>query len=126
MRSTIALALAVALVAHLIMQGGLTTHRIVKPRLFVALPAAGLLVSGLAIAFSQITGKGVEQVLFSGQEQLPHLVSSAQTWSLSALALLVVCKGLAYGLSLGSFRGGPTFPAMFLGCGRRHHALASR
>ena len=112
---TIALALAVALVAHLIMQGGLTTYRIVKPRLFVALPAAGLLVSGLAIAFSQITGKGVEQVLFSGQEQLPHLVSSAQTWSLSALALLVVCKGLAYGLSLGSFRGGPTFPAMFLG-----------
>jgi H+/Cl- antiporter ClcA len=112
---TIALALAVALVAHLIMQGGLTTYRIVKPRLFVALPAAGLLVAGLAIAFSQITGKGVEEVLFSGQEQLPHLISSAQTWSLSALALLVVCKGLAYGLSLGSFRGGPTFPAMFLG-----------
>jgi len=112
---TIALALAVALVAYLVMQGGLATYRIVKPRLLVTLPATGLLVSGLAIAFSQITGKGVEQVLFSGQEQLPHLVSSAQTWSLSALALLVVCKGLAYGLSLGSFRGGPTFPAMFLG-----------
>jgi H+/Cl- antiporter ClcA len=29
--------------------------------------------------------------------------------------LLIVCKGLAYGVSLSSFRGGPTFPAMFLG-----------
>jgi H+/Cl- antiporter ClcA len=112
---TIALALAVALIAHLIARGGLRTYRIVKPRPLVALPVAGLAVSGLAIAFSQITNKGVEQVLFSGQEQLPNLISSASTWSLSALALLVVFKGLAYGLSLGSFRGGPTFPAMFLG-----------
>ena len=34
---------------------------------------------------------------------------------MGALALLIVCKGIAYSLSLGSFRGGPTFPAMFLG-----------
>jgi chloride channel protein, CIC family len=26
-----------------------------------------------------------------------------------------VCKSLAYGVSLGSFRGGPTFPALFIG-----------
>jgi len=112
---SIALALAVALVAHLIMRGGLTVNGIVKPRLFLALPLAGLAVSGLAIAFSQSTDKGVEQVLFSGQEQLPVLISQASTWSLSALALLLVFKGLAYGISLGSFRGGPTFPALFLG-----------
>ena len=31
------------------------------------------------------------------------------------MALLILCKGLAYLLSLGSYRGGPTFPAMFLG-----------
>jgi hypothetical protein len=31
------------------------------------------------------------------------------------LVMLPVCKWLAYGVSLGSFRGGPTFPAMFLG-----------
>ena len=37
------------------------------------------------------------------------------TWSLGALALLVVLKGLAWAISLASFRGGPTFPAMFLG-----------
>ncbi len=112
---TIALALAVALAAHVIMRGGLTVHRIVKPRLLLALPLAGLAVSGLAIAFSQSTNKGAEEVLFSGQSQLPGLISRAGTWSVSALALLLVFKGLAYALSLGSFRGGPTFPAMFLG-----------
>jgi len=30
-------------------------------------------------------------------------------------ALLLACKGLAYGVSMSSFRGGPTSPAMFLG-----------
>jgi Voltage gated chloride channel len=72
-------------------------------------------VSGLAIAFAQATGKGFQEVLFSGQDALPGLVSGAGAWSLSALALLLVFKGLAYSISLGSFRGGPTFPAIFLG-----------
>ena len=35
--------------------------------------------------------------------------------SLSTLALLLLFKGLAWSLSLGNFRGGPTFPALFLG-----------
>ena len=55
------------------------------------------------------------KVLFSGQDQLPGLIGQAGTWSVAALAWLIVFKGLAYGLSLGSFRGGPTFPALFLG-----------
>jgi H+/Cl- antiporter ClcA len=32
-----------------------------------------------------------------------------------ALLLLVVCKGLAYAISLSGFRGGPIFPSMFIG-----------
>jgi hypothetical protein len=28
---------------------------------------------------------------------------------------MIVCKSLAYGISLGTFRGGPVFPAIFLG-----------
>ncbi len=112
---TIALALAVALVAHLIRTGGVWTQQLVKPRPLVLLPVCGLLVSGLAIAFSQATGRGVNEVLFSGQDALPGLVSGAGTWSMSALALLIVFKGVGYSLSLGAFRGGPTFPAIFLG-----------
>ncbi len=113
---TIALAVVVALVTAGVMRGGLLTHGFVTRRSMVVwLPIVGLIIAGLAIAFSQATGKGVNEVLFSGQSALPGLVTQAGTWSLSALALLIVFKGIAYGLSLGSFRGGPTFPALFLG-----------
>ncbi len=112
---TILFAIAVALVTRVIMLGGLGTLKVVRGRALVLLPALGLIVSGLAIAFSGATGKSVNEVLFSGQDALPGLVSQASTWSLSALALLIGFKGVAYSLSLGSFRGGPTFPAMFLG-----------
>jgi H+/Cl- antiporter ClcA len=79
------------------------------------LPVAGMVVAGLAIAFSQTTDKGVDQVLFSGQNALGPLVADPGAWSVSALILVIAFKGLAYGISLGTFRGGPTFPAMFLG-----------
>lgn len=111
----IGLAVVIAVVAYLIKTGGLGTQRIVKSRQFLLLPICGLIVSGLAIAFSQATGKGVNEVLFSGQSALPGFISGAGTWSLSALALLIVFKGIGYSISLGSFRGGPTFPAIFLG-----------
>jgi H+/Cl- antiporter ClcA len=112
---TIALALGIAAVTVMIVRGGRLTERLVARRLLLLLPLVGLIVAGLAIAFSQASGKGVDEVLFSGQSALPGLVANAGTWSLSALALLIAFKGLAYALSLGSFRGGPTFPALFLG-----------
>ena len=113
---TIALALAVGVVTSFLMRGGLSTYRFVSRRqLLMLLPAIGLVIGGLAIAFSQITDKSTGEVLFSGQDQLPGLVGNAGTWSLAALAWLLVFKGLAYCLSLGSYRGGPTFPALFLG-----------
>ena len=113
---TIALALAIAVVTSVLMRGGKLTHGVVSSRRMVMLlPVIGLIIGGLAIAFAQITGHGFSEVLFSGQDQLPGLVSQAGTWSLGALAWLIVFKGLAYGLSLGSYRGGPTFPALFLG-----------
>jgi hypothetical protein len=113
---TILLAIAVAVVTSFVMRGGLATYRLVSRRhMLVLLPAIALIIGGLAIAFSQITGKGVNQVLFDGQDQLPGLVSQAGTWSIAALVWLLLFKGVAYSLSLGAYRGGPTFPAMFLG-----------
>jgi H+/Cl- antiporter ClcA len=112
---TIVLALAIAGVARVLILGGLETHRIIAGRLLAFLPLIGLLVAGLAIAFHGVTGKSAEQVLFSGQDALPGLVQQAGTWSVSALLLVIVFKGVAYSLCMGSFRGGPTFPAIFLG-----------
>jgi H+/Cl- antiporter ClcA len=112
---SVLLALAVAIVSFVVFRLARLSVRVVAPRPFVLMPVAGLAVSGLAIAFAETTGKSVNEVLFSGQDALPGLVSGAATWSLSALALLLLCKGLAWAISLGSFRGGPTFPAIFLG-----------
>ncbi|HMF19884.1 MAG TPA: chloride channel protein, partial [Gemmataceae bacterium] len=87
----------------------------VEQRLMVMTPVAGLAIGALAIFYSQITGNGTDDVLFSGEESLPRLVQSAESFTVEALALLIVCKGLAYSLALGSFRGGPVFPAIFIG-----------
>jgi H+/Cl- antiporter ClcA len=112
---TIPFAAVIAVVTFLIFRLAREAQRIVTPRPFVLLPAAGLLVAGLAIAFTESTDHGANQVLFSGQSAIGPLVADPGAWSLSALALLIAFKGLAYGVSLGTFRGGPTFPAMFLG-----------
>ena len=77
--------------------------------------AAGLAVGGLAIAFAEATDKSPDAVLFSGEEAFGTLFGQAATISLSTLALLLLFKGLAWSISLGNFRGGPTFPAIFLG-----------
>ncbi len=112
---TIALAIVIGLVTHVIMRGGLLTLKFAGPRPLIVLPIVGLCVAGLAIAFSQSENHSVSWVLFSGESALPGLVTQAGTWSSFALVLLLVCKGLAYSVTLGSFRGGPTFPAVFLG-----------
>jgi H+/Cl- antiporter ClcA len=112
---TIVLSVAIAAVTRVVMLGGLRTHGIVARRIVLAGPIVGLIVAGLAIAFHGTSGRSVNEVLFSGQEGLPGLVSGATSWSVSALLLLIAFKGIAYGLSLGTFRGGPTFPAVFLG-----------
>jgi H+/Cl- antiporter ClcA len=112
---TIALALAVGVVCVLMVRGGRRVQGPVAGRRFVLLPAIGLIVAGLAIAFQEASGKPFQEVLFSGQDAIPQLATKVGTWSIGALALLIVFKGIAYSISLGSFRGGPTFPGLFLG-----------
>lgn len=87
----------------------------VERRLLVATPVVGLVVALLAILYSESTGKSSSDVLFSGQAALPSLITHSAEYSAGTLLLLLLCKGLAYGLCLSSFRGGPIFPAMFLG-----------
>jgi H+/Cl- antiporter ClcA len=93
--------------------------RIVRPIVhanrIVVTTVFGLLIAGIAVGFAEITNKGIDTVLFSGQAALPSLITNAATWSVGALALLIVAKSLAYALSLSAFRGGPVFPGMFIG-----------
>ncbi|MFG2710568.1 chloride channel protein [Streptomyces goshikiensis] len=87
----------------------------VKRRRLLWTPLLGLVVAGLAIAYAEGTGNPSSQVLFSGQSALPELLVHAGEYTGAALTLLIVCKGIAYCLCLSAFRGGPIFPALFLG-----------
>ena len=112
---TIALGVAGALITFVIRQIGLKGAALVPRNYWLWIPAAGAVVAMLALVFSWSTTHGADEVLFSGQEQLPGLVDNPGAWSVCALLLVILCKGLAWGVCLGSFRGGPTFPAIFLG-----------
>jgi chloride channel protein, CIC family len=94
---------------------GRVLHPYAERWTMLLLPAAGLVIGGLAVAYAEATGKPGTDVLFSGQSALPHLIQHASSYTIGALVLVMVCKGLAYGVSLGNFRGGPVFPAMFIG-----------
>jgi H+/Cl- antiporter ClcA len=87
----------------------------IERRMVLWMPVAGAAIAGLAIGFGEATGKDSSNVLFSGQSGLGPLIAQASEWSVGALVALVVCKSLAYAVSLSSFRGGPVFPAMFIG-----------
>jgi H+/Cl- antiporter ClcA len=78
-----------------------------------------LLAGGLAVGFIALVadalGADSQDVLFSGQASIPALVSESST---GIVLLLIAAKALAYAVSLASgFRGGPIFPAIFLGVG---------
>src|SRR6202030_2008113 len=81
---------------------GLFLRPHVERRMLLVTPVAGLAVAGLAIAFAAGTGKGSSEVLFSGQSALGPFISASASYTVGALLLLIVCKGLAYGISLSS------------------------
>jgi H+/Cl- antiporter ClcA len=78
----------------------------------VLLLGGGLAVGLLAQAADWL-GADAQDVLFSGQSAVPTLAAEEST---KVVLVLLAAKGLAYAVSLGSgFRGGPVFPAIFLG-----------
>ncbi len=110
--------IGVGIAAALVMRGvrliggavdGLTHGR----RRMILLLVAGGLAVGLLALLARALGANSQDVLFSGQTSVPSLVEQQ---SLKIVLVLLVAKALGYAISLGSgFRGGPVFPAIFLG-----------
>jgi len=111
----IVIGLLAALLGPVILWLSMSVHRYAEKRIMIVLPLAGLAVAVLTIIYTQVTGKPSSDVLFSGQSDMGPLIQHAASYSVGALLLLLVCKTLAYGVSRGSFRGGPIFPALFIG-----------
>ncbi|MEV6267141.1 chloride channel protein [Kribbella sp. NPDC051936] len=112
---TVPLALVAAAGVFAVMTLARYARALVTRRPFLLIPAAALVVGLLAIAFAQISGLSANAVLFSGQDEMSATLKDAATVSQGTIALLLVAKALAWGVSLGAARGGPTFPAIFLG-----------
>ena len=106
---------AAAVVGTAIRWLALTIRPHVERRSLVLTPVAGLIVAALAIGYAEATDKSSADVLFSGQSGLGPLLLNAAQYSSGALLLLLVCKGVAYSVCLSAFRGGPVFPALFVG-----------
>jgi H+/Cl- antiporter ClcA len=71
-----------------------------------------LAVGGLTLLV-QAAGGTYEDVLFSGQTTLPNLLAITDE---KLILLILLAKALGYAICLGAgFRGGPVFPAMFVG-----------
>ena len=94
--------------------GILRLHGGDRPRTIV-LAAAGLLVGVVALAYTLGTGNEVSLILTSGEHEVKPLLALG---SAGAIGLAAAAKWLAYSLSMGGgFRGGPFFPAIFIGAG---------
>ncbi len=111
----IAIGLLGALVGVGITRAAMFFQPIVERRMLVLMPVVGLFIGLVTMVFVLVTDRTSADVLFSGQDQLAPLIDNAAGWTVGALVLLVVCKTLAYSAALTSFRGGPVFPAMFIG-----------
>jgi H+/Cl- antiporter ClcA len=107
--------LAAALIGPVIHRLGLFLHGYAVKRALLMAMLASLVVALLTLGYTEATGKPASDVLFSGQNSMGPLVAQAGGYSAGALVLLVACKGLAYAVSLSSLRGGPIFPALFIG-----------
>ncbi|MFG2618856.1 chloride channel protein [Streptomyces sp. NPDC048507] len=68
-----------------------------------------------AALYALATGRSPADVASSGQGTLAALAVDPHAWGVGALIAVLLLKGAAYTLCLGSLRGGPVFPALFLG-----------
>jgi H+/Cl- antiporter ClcA len=111
----IVIGIAAAVLGTVIKRSALYIQPVVERRMLLLTPVLGLAVGAAAILFDEVSDKGIEYVLFSGQDQLGPLIQAGGTWSVGTVVLLVLCKAAAYAVSLSGFRGGPIFPGMFIG-----------
>lgn len=107
-------ALVVGVAITLARLGGALVARIAgkAPHLPVLVVAA-LVVAACAVALQSLTGETALYVVTSGEELLSELPTLT---SVSTVFAVFLFKTIAYAASVGSgFRGGPFFPAMFIG-----------
>jgi H+/Cl- antiporter ClcA len=109
----IPLAIVVAVVVMAARLGGERVAVLAQRNPLGGLVGAGLVVAACAVGVDEITGGGLNLVLFSGQSAMTDYLAVT---SVGTGAVILVGKFLGYVASLGGgFRGGAIFPAVALG-----------
>lgn len=79
------------------------------------LAVSGFLVGVIALGYYLATGHALALIMTSGESETKALLALS---SAGAIAVTVAAKWLAYSISMGGgFRGGPFFPAIYIGAG---------
>ncbi|MEU9109861.1 chloride channel protein [Streptomyces xanthophaeus] len=112
---SVLLAVALGLLMHAILRGGRLTAHFVAQRPVVHTALCAVAAGVCACVYALVTGRSPTDVASSGQQTLSRLAADPHAWGVGALIAVVLCLSVAYTLCLGSLRGGPVFPALFLG-----------
>ncbi|MFM8612899.1 MAG: chloride channel protein [Actinomycetota bacterium] len=106
-------AVVAAVFAIVVRELGLGVERLAVRRRGAALVGVAVVTAAAFAVAVEGFGVAPDEILFSGSSGMAGLVGET---SLVIVVMLLVAKGLAYGAALGGgFRGGPIFPATFLG-----------
>ena len=113
--SGLIVAVIVAVLAAVARELGERTDLLGSKRPTIVLLAVAIATAVTAIVIATVWDVPYDQILFSGQSGMSGLVQETST---AAVVAIVLGKLLVYGLALGGgFRGGPVFPATFIGVG---------
>ncbi|MDX6312449.1 MAG: hypothetical protein QOF44_1913 [Streptomyces sp.] len=107
--------LVIGAAVHWVIVGGRIAARFVSVHPLRNTVLCALGAAGCAALYAVITGRSPSEVSLSGQATLTQLAAHPHAWSVGSLVAVLAFKTVAYALCLGSLRGGPTFPALFLG-----------
>jgi H+/Cl- antiporter ClcA len=106
-------AVLAAVVAVAARETAVAVDRGARRRPVLMLFAAALVTAGVLLVAQVGFGIDIDLILFSGNAGMAELV---QQTSIGVVVVILVGKAIAYAVALGGgFRGGPIFPATFLG-----------
>ncbi len=109
----IGVAIVGGIIAIIVRQGALGFEKFSSRRVTIALYLTAAVTAVVLLIAQQGFGIAQELILFDGNAGMGQLV---QETSITAVIVILVGKAIAYAAALGGgFRGGPIFPATFLG-----------
>ncbi|MFD9429641.1 chloride channel protein [Streptomyces sp. NPDC060002] len=112
---SVLMAVVIGAVIHWVIVGGRMAAGFVAAHPLRNTVLCALAAAGCAALYAVATGRSPSEVSLSGQATLAQLAADPHAWPVGSLVAVLVFKALAYALCLGSLRGGPVFPSLFLG-----------